>query len=114
MGDQYLAVTVTEISKFYNLSYSDIQKKFQGMLTNALSHERLTPLNSIINLSAMILSEAIDESVYEKVKVIQASAEVLQKMTKSQLDHLAINTKKYEFTATKPLYCKKGFEEYLN
>jgi hypothetical protein len=47
------------------------------MLTNALSHERLTPLNSIINLSTMILSEVIDPSVYEKVRVIQGSAKVL-------------------------------------
>ncbi len=72
------------------------------MLTNALSHERLTPLNSIINLATMILnrSEVIDESVCEKVKVILGSAEVLCKMTRSQLDHLAINSNKYDFIAT--------------
>ena len=109
LDNNFLAVTVTEISRFYDLSYGDIQKKFQGMLTNALSHECLTPLNSIINLSAMILnrSEGINEYVCEKVKVILGSAEVLQKMTKSQLVHLAINTNKYEFIATKPLYCNQ-------
>ncbi len=82
------------------------------MLINALSHERLTPLNSIINLSTMILSEVIDESVCEKVKVIIGSTEVLHKMTKSQLDHLAINSNKYQFNATMPL--QQGFEAYLN
>lgn len=31
-----------------------VQSSFQQMLTNALSHERLTPVNSIVNLSEML------------------------------------------------------------
>jgi len=86
------------------------------MLTNALSHERLTPLNSIINLSTLILNDAgvIGESVCEKVKVIHGSAEVLYKSTKSQLNHLAINSNKYEFIATKHPLPNHSFKDYLN
>lgn len=34
-----------------------MERVYQRMLTNALSHERLTPLNSIINMTELVLKK---------------------------------------------------------
>jgi hypothetical protein len=44
-----IAVSVADLSLLQNLSFKRIQKSYQSTLTNALSHERMTPLNAIIN-----------------------------------------------------------------
>ena len=45
---------VFDLTEVYQASSSHLQQEFQSMLTNALSHERLTPLNTIINTSQLI------------------------------------------------------------
>jgi signal transduction histidine kinase len=49
-GDKtYLGVSVTNITAEHKQSLDNIKLMFQNTLTNAISHERLTPLNAIIN-----------------------------------------------------------------
>jgi len=50
-GKKFLLIEVFGLSEAYKISRKKLQKEFQCLLTNALSHERLTPLNSIINLN---------------------------------------------------------------
>ena len=50
-GKKFLLIEVFDLSEAYKISRKKLQKEFQCLLTNALSHERLTPLNSIINLN---------------------------------------------------------------
>ena len=50
-GKKFLLIEVFDLSEAYKMSRKKLQKEFQCLLTNALSHERLTPLNSIINLN---------------------------------------------------------------
>ena len=50
-------VYVTDISKIQTKGLQRIQKLFQTILTNALSHERMTPLNSMINCSELLIEK---------------------------------------------------------
>ena len=49
-----LLVEITDFTDVQTKGISRLQSLFQKMLTNALSHERLTPLNTIVNLSSSI------------------------------------------------------------
>lgn len=50
VGDnKFIAVAVSDLSVLPSLSFKITQTKYQKMLTNALSHERMTPLNAITN-----------------------------------------------------------------
>lgn len=44
-------VEINDLSDVQTRGLSRLQKLFQRLLTNALSHERMTPLNSIINVT---------------------------------------------------------------
>ena len=52
------------------MSRKKLQKEFQCLLTNALSHERLTPLNSIINLNEIseFKLNMLENSLKEQIK----------------------------------------------
>jgi len=50
----YFIIYICDISDVHSIGLSKIQKSFQTTFTNALSHERLTPLNSILNMSELI------------------------------------------------------------
>ena len=50
-GNKFILIEVFDLSEAFEKSRKQLQKEFQCLLTNALSHERLTPLNSIINLN---------------------------------------------------------------
>ncbi len=45
---------VFDLTEVYHASTSHLQHEFQNMLTTALSHESLTPLNTIINTSQLV------------------------------------------------------------
>jgi len=47
-------VEINDLSKVLTKGLTRLQSLFQKMLTNALSHERMTPLNSIVNLSDLV------------------------------------------------------------
>ena len=49
-----LMVEIQDLSKVLTKGLTRLQTLFQKMLTNALSHERMTPLNSIVNLSDLV------------------------------------------------------------
>ena len=111
LTNEKLMITITEISEYYCLGKLDIQKKFQRLLINALSHERITPLNSIINVSDLLLSDVkniaqefplLADTLIQKVQIVRSSATILLNMTYSQLHQLAINYKTYKFKATEP------------
>jgi signal transduction histidine kinase len=48
-GSNCIGVSVTSITEMIKESLSKITQQFQKTLINAISHERLTPLNAIIN-----------------------------------------------------------------
>jgi hypothetical protein len=52
-----LLLEVFDLTEVYDLSRGQLQKEFQCLLTNALSHERLTPLNTIINISELKMKQ---------------------------------------------------------
>jgi hypothetical protein len=49
--DTFIMVEISDLSDVQTRGLSRLQKLFQRMLTNALSHERMTPLNSIVNVT---------------------------------------------------------------
>ena len=50
-SEGYLIVSLHDISESQHKGTRRLQKLFQSMLTNALSHERMTPLNLILHHS---------------------------------------------------------------
>lgn len=48
-------VQISDISDAQTTGLARLQLIFQQKLTNALSHERMTPLNSIVNISERVL-----------------------------------------------------------
>jgi hypothetical protein len=52
-----IMLEISDQSEIYKLGRQKLQLSFQTLLTNALSHERLTPLNAIINLSDILIKE---------------------------------------------------------
>jgi hypothetical protein len=48
-ADDLIAVSVRDLSRMHQIGLQKTQKFYQSILTNALSHERMTPLNAIIN-----------------------------------------------------------------
>jgi hypothetical protein len=53
----YYLVFVNDVSNSQTMGLQRIQKYFQTTFTNALSHERMTPLNSMINCSELMLNK---------------------------------------------------------
>lgn len=50
LGDfEHFGVCITDLTRLQNIGLRRIQKSYQSTLINALSHERKTPLNAIIN-----------------------------------------------------------------
>lgn len=79
------------------------------MLTATLSHELLTPLNSIITISALMenrgntnknieLNSAIWQELLQYFKIIYNSAMIMQYLIKSQIDMLQIKTETLSLT----------------
>jgi len=52
-----LVLSVLELTELCSQSLQNIQTHYQKLLTNALSHERITPINSIINLTEVLLNK---------------------------------------------------------
>lgn len=50
-----LIVSVKELTDACQVALKRLQINYQRLLTNAISHERLTPLNSIIGLSEVLI-----------------------------------------------------------
>lgn len=55
--EQSLILFITDHSQTCTRSLINLQNRFQNMLTNALSHERMTPINSVINLSEILVKK---------------------------------------------------------
>ncbi len=53
--ESYFMVQISDISDAQTAGLARLQLIFQQKLTNALSHERMTPLNSIVNISERVL-----------------------------------------------------------
>ena len=53
----YFSVEIYEHSENIYKRIDEIQKKFQSMLVNAISHERLSPLNIIIPKTEQLISD---------------------------------------------------------
>jgi hypothetical protein len=63
----YYLVYVTDATDFSEAFSTKMQKKFQVKFTNGLSHERLGPLNSSINLTDIVLRKC--DQVLEEISV---------------------------------------------
>jgi len=46
-----------DTSKLKNFGFTKMREYYQSTLTNALSHERMTPLNAIINCCETVQKE---------------------------------------------------------
>lgn len=58
----YIGISVINITNEQKESLDSISLKFHNTLTNAISHERLTPLNAIINGCETILKKVAPSS----------------------------------------------------
>ena len=80
-----------------------LQKHSQKVIINALSHERMTPLNSIINISEIILREkALSDQYLKKIDVIWSSAKLMHLLTLSQIIQYKIYCKQFTVQPEKP------------
>jgi signal transduction histidine kinase len=64
-----LVVTIKELTDACQLALKKLQINYQKLLTNAVSHERLTPINSIIGLTEVLIrqcSRGKDSSVFNR------------------------------------------------
>lgn len=50
-------VFVTDVTDLLEAGLNKMQNKFQTLLTNGLSHERLGPLNSSLNITEIIVNK---------------------------------------------------------
>ena len=51
---------IMDLSDLQTKGVARLQSLFQKMLTNALSHERMTPLNTIVNLTDLVKKRCHD------------------------------------------------------
>lgn len=65
-GKPYVTMRLNELTNVLELSLSRLQRHCQTTLANALSHERVTPLNKILGFSRSMLRE--DKLDIEKLK----------------------------------------------
>ena len=64
--DHFIMVEIADLSDVQTKGLSRLQKLFQRMLTNALSHERMTPLNSIVNVTEQVRNYCRKEILKDK------------------------------------------------
>lgn len=64
---EYIGTSLTNLTKVQKESLATITQQYQQMMTNALSHERLTPLNAIIN-GCEFIQKKIQEKMDSKYK----------------------------------------------
>lgn len=55
--EECVLVNFEDQTEMLQKAVNKLQKHSQKVIINALSHERITPLNSIINMSEIILKE---------------------------------------------------------
>ena len=58
-GNTSIALTLGDISDLMAIGFSKMLNFYQTPLTNAISHERLTPLNTIINCCETVRKELL-------------------------------------------------------
>ena len=82
-----------------------LQKHSQKVIINALSHERMTPLNSILNISEIILKEKTFNDQYLKnIEVIWSSAKLMHLLTLSQIIQYKIYCKQFTVQPEKSIF----------
>lgn len=59
-GAHHILTFVDDLTEVQALGLNTMQKSFQQTFTNALTHERMTPLNSILNCSHSIIKKQAD------------------------------------------------------
>ena len=85
-GHRYIFIKIEELTQDIELSLLRLRRHCQATLTNALSHERITPLNKIIAMTQSILmrSQSV-EQCKEHAAMIRDCCERLRLMTESQI-----------------------------
>ena len=89
-------VTVRDISQILQHEKLKLKSDFQQQLTSALSHEQMTPLNAILNVTRMLKGEEgsmpMSKTVTKQMlDSIWSSAKILYMMNQSQLLHNKVN-----------------------
>ena len=80
---------VENVSPVIESSLQHLRNLCQITLTNALSHERMTPLNKIITLCQSIVEKASNiTQCKDQARIIWDNCERMRLMTESQLMHL--------------------------
>jgi signal transduction histidine kinase len=102
-----LLIKIGNIDKIVQGEHDKAKVAYQQALTATVSHEQMTPLNSILNLSDLMIAKAKDliensngvikleasdlQSDIETLKVINSSTQMMKMMNQSLLDSQAIS-----------------------
>lgn len=103
-----MLVKISNIDKIVQGEHDKAKAAYQQALTATVSHEQMTPLNSILNLSDMLIAKAKDQvqtsdggkisltsgelkNDIETLKVINSSTHMMKIMNQSLLDSQAIS-----------------------
>ena len=67
--------------------------EYQQLLLQTMSHEQLTPLNAVLNISDIMIKESgLSPEHVELLKVIWSSGKILEFNIKSQLSQMKIQS----------------------
>lgn len=72
----YQIVVLKDVSNAFNSQVKSIQNEFQQLLTATLSHEQLTPLNSIVNLVEVLMKKKCDQ--FDKTTLDEDDIQLLE------------------------------------
>jgi signal transduction histidine kinase len=111
----YVLVTLHDLEDVIEQAFGNIERHFQATLTNALSHERITPIHQIESFARMMSEKSLDVDRVKKLSSqIVAACEQIVLMTESQIVNYKVNCERYLVNAESKTLCfKSQFDDVL-
>ena len=114
-GVPHVLVRVEDLSPVMETTLTDLRALCQTTLTNALAHERMTPLNKILSFCTSIRQTTSLDQVKGFIQVVQDTCDRMRILTESQIMQLQVecNRLKPKFVNLHHVTLRNYLEECL-
>lgn len=88
LGQAMKMILMTDVTELVKYRETESVHSFFELLTATVSHEMLTPLNSVLSLLSTLINKVRDIEVNKTLKIINSSAYQLRYLKQRQLNSI--------------------------
>ncbi len=95
-GEPKKIILISDVTEVVNFRETESVHTFFELLTATVSHEMLTPLNSVLSLLALLLDKVKDQNVNWMLRIVNSSAYQLRYLVTDMVDLFQIKNKQFK------------------